>query len=145
MQLLIAIHLVSTLCMVGLIWFVQVVHYPMFDRVGPQQFAEYERIHQQRTTWVVAPFMLAELATAIGLVVIGPEGVSSAVIWCGLILLAAIWLSTALLQVPKHNLLKAGFATAVHRSLVSTNWIRTIAWSGRGVLAVIVTMTVTRP
>lgn len=143
MQLIIAIHLVSTLCMVGLIWFVQIVHYPMFDRVGPKQFAEYERMHQQRTTWVVAPFMLAELATAIALVALKPDGLRTAVVWTGLILLAGIWLSTAVLQVPKHNLLQSGFTAEVHRSLVNTNWIRTIAWSGRGVLAVIATMTVT--
>ena len=50
------LHAASTLSMVGLIWFVQVVHYPLFARVE-QGFIAYEQIHQQRTTWVVAPLM----------------------------------------------------------------------------------------
>jgi hypothetical protein len=45
-----------------------------------------------------------------------------------------IWLSTALLQVPRHRALEAGFDPAAHRALVATNWIRTVAWTARGFL-----------
>ena len=34
-------HAAATLFMVGLIWFVQVVHYPLFARVGPDAFVPY--------------------------------------------------------------------------------------------------------
>ena len=33
-ELVFHIHLLCTHAMIGLIWFVQVVHYPMFDSVG---------------------------------------------------------------------------------------------------------------
>ena len=59
-----ALHMFSTLAMVGLIWFVQVVHYPLFSSVGQSPFPEYERLHQKRTTLVVAPLMLIEALTA---------------------------------------------------------------------------------
>ena len=32
-------HLAATLYMVGVIWFVQVVHYPLFARAGAEGFA----------------------------------------------------------------------------------------------------------
>jgi hypothetical protein len=55
--------------------------------------------------------------------------------WTGLALVAAIWLSTAAIQVPCHAKLAAGFDAEVHARLVSSNWIRTVAWTARGLLA----------
>ena len=52
----------------------------------------------------------------------------------GIVLLAVVWISTGLLQVPCHNLLSKGFNVAVHERLVATNWVRTVAWSWRGLL-----------
>jgi hypothetical protein len=46
-----------------------------------------------------------------------------------------IWASTALWQVPAHRRLEHGFDPRVHGRLVSTNWVRTAAWSARGVVA----------
>ena len=57
-------HAASTWALVGLIWIVQLVHYPLMATVGTPQFPSYHAAHAQRITWVVAPLMLAELATA---------------------------------------------------------------------------------
>ena len=53
----------------------------------------------------------------------------------GLALLAAVWMSTALLQVPCHRKLARGFDPDVARRLVSSNWIRTVCWSLRLLVA----------
>jgi hypothetical protein len=47
-------------------------------------------------------------------------------------LVAVVWASTAVLQVPRHQTLAASFDAAAHADLVRTNWIRTVAWSARG-------------
>jgi hypothetical protein len=60
--------------------------------------------------------------------------ISSSQAWAGAVLVAAIWLSTALLQVPLHNRLQAAFSQEDARRLVATNWIRTAAWSLRAAL-----------
>lgn len=127
-------HLASTLFMTGLIWFVQVVHYPLFDGVGGADFAAYERRHRARTTLVVGPPMLLEAATAVALFWIRPAGAATGPLVAGLALLALIWGSTAFLQVPCHGRLTESFAASVHRRLVVTNWIRTAAWSVRALL-----------
>ena len=134
--MLLQVHALATLFMVGLIWFVQVVHYPMMADVGADTYAQYQHVHMQRTTWVVGPPMLAEAATAALLVFRRPPEVPAAWAWAGLALLALVWASTAFLQVPAHERLTAGFDPSVHESLVRTNWIRTVAWSLRGLLAV---------
>ncbi len=125
-------HLATTFYMVGLIWFVQRVHYPLFEAVGTTRFAGYEKLHVQRTNPVVGPPMLLEFGTGLALVAWPPPQVPAALPWLGLALLAAIWVSTALLQVPRHRDLARGFSSVAHRRLVTSNWIRTAAWSVRG-------------
>jgi hypothetical protein len=129
------IHLASTWFMTGLIWFVQVVHYPLFNQVGESVFSRYETIHTQSTTWVVGPVMLAELFSAGWLLWLAPEGIPGWKLWAGAGLLGIVWVSTALLQVPQHGILASGFDQRAYETLVSTNWIRTVGWSLRGLLA----------
>lgn len=124
----------GTLFMVGLIWFVQVVHYPLFAAVGPELFEAYETIHNRKTSWVVMPPMLIELFCAIALIWIRPSGLAAWPVYMGLLLLVIVWLSTFLLQVPQHAVLMNGFDIEAHRKLVSSNWIRTVGWTLRGFL-----------
>jgi hypothetical protein len=125
--------------MVGLIWFVQLVHYPLFGSVGADHFADYERQHMRRTGWAVGLFMPAEAVTGVWLVVTPPVGVSTALTLAGLALLVVIWISTAVFQAPTHFRLAKGYDAVVGRRLVLTNWIRTVAWKARGVLVLFMT------
>ena len=126
-------HAFSTLSLVGLIWTIQLVHYPLFLRVPREQFGAYEGEHMRRITWLVGPLMLAEAVTAVLLLVKLPADSGAPV---GLALLFVIWLSTATIQGPLHaQLAKGGFDEAKIRRLVRSNWIRTVCWTTRGVLA----------
>ena len=132
-KLLLLTHAAATLFLVGLIWFVQVVHYPLFAQVGAGEFIAYAASHGQRTTYVVTGPMLVELITAVWLVVRGvPGGAPTVVAWVGLALVAAVWLSTFFLQVPQHTALASGFQPEPWRVLVTSNWLRTAAWTARG-------------
>jgi hypothetical protein len=135
MEVLLALHTFATIMMAGLIWFVQLVHYPLFLFVGASDFARYEREHTRRVTWVVAPLMAIEALTAIVLVILvaGINMRVAAIV--GLLLLVAIWASTALLQVPCHRKLSTGFDLSTARRLVTTNWMRTLAWTARAGVA----------
>lgn len=132
---LLLFHAAATLYMAGLIWFVQVVHYPLMGKVGAEGYPDYQHAHERLTTWAVGPPMLMELICALWLVVAPPAGVAPWLAYTGLALVTALWLSTAFLQVPRHRELESGFNDASHRRLVQSNWLRTVAWSLRGVLA----------
>ena len=127
-------QLASTLPLVGLIWTIQLVHYPLFELVGEESQVDYQKQHMNRITWVVAPLMLIELVTVGLLWVLAPFDVWAIV---GALLVAVIWASTVIIQVPCHGRLAAGFDRAIHRRLVDSNWIRTIAWTLRGAVAVV--------
>ena len=129
------VHLAATWFMVGLIWFVQLVHYPGFALVHETAFRGYQERHTERTGWVVAPVMLVEAMTALLLIPYGPADAPGWALWTGLALLAVIWGSTALVQMPLHARLLGAYDRASQRRLVRGNWPRTIAWSARGVIA----------
>ena len=127
--------------MTGLIWFVQVVHYPLYTRVGLAEFPLYHADHARLTTWVVAPVMLVELVAAV------VRRTSLTATWTaagfnavtvrqarraadlGLALTLVNWVSTALIQVPLHGRLDEGFDAGTIAALVGSNWVRTVAWS----------------
>ena len=127
-------NVVSTLFMVGLIWMVQIVHYPLFNDVGQENYVRYQQRHQSNITYVVAPVMLVELATSILLLVYPVAGLDKSLVYVGIGLVILVWLSTALIQVPCHEKLVKGFNETAYHWLVNSNWIRTVAWSGRGVI-----------
>jgi hypothetical protein len=129
------VQFVATLFMTGLIWFVQVVHYPLMASVGAEVFAKYEVAHRRRTTIVVGPMMLLEAASAVALVFPPCVELAPIAAWSGVCLLLIIWISTAALLVPCHECLANGFDPRAHRRLVVSNWIRTAAWTLRSGIA----------
>ena len=130
MEWLLPVHYAVTWALVGLIWTIQMVHYPLFAQVGPEHFVAYHRRHTREITLVVGPLMLAELVTAALLVL---EGNRDPWLLASLPLLALMWISTGFVQIPLHNTLTTGFDAHAHRRLVTTNWWRTAAWSARGI------------
>jgi len=131
---LLLIHAAATLFMFGVIAVIQIVHYPLFALVGNGGFTLYQQSHMRLITIVVVPPMLIELLTAVLLVWWAPPEVTGWQVGIGLVLVALIWASTALVQAPVHQQLTDGFRERLHQRLVQTNWLRTIAWAARSVL-----------
>ena len=127
-------YIASTWAMFGIIWFAQIVHYPLFSKVGTESFNAYQYSNLRRTVFIVIPLQMVELVTALLLVWRIPAGLTPAQVWINLVLIGITWISTATLQVPNHQKLARGFVQKTHDILVSTNWIRTVAWSVRGVI-----------
>lgn len=135
MKALLAVHLLCSIGMFGVIWIVQLVHYPLFDRVELESYPEFQKAHEARISFVVLPMMLGELATGIWLAFDCPAGLKQ-VWWVGLGLIGLAWATTFFLSVPAHRILANGFDVEAHRRLVLTNWLRTIAWTGHAGVAI---------
>jgi hypothetical protein len=121
--------LASTAFLTGLIWIVQLVHYPAFVYISSERFLEFHKLHSTNITFVVMPAMLLELALSIYVLYDSQENIS--LYWALFLLLVGIWASTFFLQVPLHNRLALGKDEEIISKLVSTNWIRTFLWSLR--------------
>ena len=128
MSVFLVLHLVASFALLGLIWTIQVLHYPLFARVQPAAFPQYHAGHMRLTTLVVAPLVLLEALTAACL---WYYGMRQGWFLASLVPLIVIWGSTFFLQVPLHARLAMNFDGEVHRKLVRTNWLRTVSWSLR--------------
>lgn len=122
--------------MAGIIWFVQVIHYPLFAAVTGPGAAEYARDNQARTAFVVVPPMLVEAVAAGWLVVWPPAAIGRGPAVVGLTLVGLLWFSTLAVQMPLHaRLAREGHAAGVIATLVRSNWPRTLLWTARAILA----------
>lgn len=128
------INCAVTWYLTGVIWFVQIVHYPLMDYVGVDPFQAYEAAHRDRVPWVVAIPMLTELGTAAVLALRSPTAFDKRWFEFGFYLALVQLLSTFLWQVPLHQQLQGGYDPNLVGQLVSSNWLRTIIWSARSVL-----------
>ena len=133
-QTALLLNFVATWAMVGVIWFVQLVHYPLLSIVPVENAASIAIVHQRRTGFVVGPPMAVEGVTTLFLLWSRPDGVSLWMPWVAAVFLAIALGSTVLLSVPRHERMVRQPDTKTGRELVLTNWPRTLAWSVRGVL-----------
>ena len=131
-----AIQAIASGMMCGIIWFVQVIHYPLFAMVPPADSASHARENLRRTRPVVLVPMILEAVSAAWIAFFAPPGISRLAAVAGLALLAAIWISTAFVQMPLHGRLARGEGglETVDR-LVATNRVRTLLWTLRALLS----------
>ncbi len=139
------LHLIATVFMTGVVWIIQMLHYPLFNMVGRENFAAYEAAHTNLITVVVMPAMLLELIFTAIIFFAPPSNIPSSLSWLNAVLLAVIWFSTAFLQVPQHRVLSGGFNETAYRMLVNSNWIRTVAWSAKALIATVMVWSAMRP
>jgi len=124
----------GTMFMVGLIWFVQRVHYPLLALVDLDQQISVGSEHQHRTAQVVGLPMAIEGLTTLTLLIDQPAHVGWWLPWIGAVLLAISLGSTIFLSVPLHQKMINQPSVEIGQKLVATNWPRTISWTLRGVV-----------
>ena len=123
------LHLIATSVMVGVIWVIQLVHYPSFHFVELKQYTTFQRFHMARISYVVIPAMLTELFTLF-LIVISMDQIDTFVL-ASAVLLIFIWLMTAVFFSGVHQKLTLGYDQTVVDKLVKLNWGRTLLWTLR--------------
>ena len=130
-------NLMTTCALIGLIWTVQIAVYPLYARIDPASFPAWHAAWMRRITVVVGPLMLAEAAAAVWLLLAPPPTLCAPAPYVAFVLMFVNWLATAFLLVPCHRRLEEGFDAEAHGRLVRLNWIRTLAWSARGIVLLI--------
>ena len=127
----------ATLYLWGVIWTVQLVHYPLFARVGAADWAVYHAAHTRLMTLVVLPAMVTELGTAGLLALVRPPWLAPGLLWAGFVLAALTWAVTFFVSVPLHDTLGRGFDPAAIARLVGTNWLRTAFWTAHALVLLV--------
>jgi hypothetical protein len=122
------VNLGATLLLTGVSWFAQVVHYPLFARVGAPGWPGYAAEHGRRATFAVGVPMLIELVSAVWLIAAPPPWLPRGIA-AGLAMLVGIaWAATWRLERPLVARLAGRFDRRAHQALVVTHWVRVLAW-----------------
>ncbi len=164
MSLILFSNIIVTSFLVGLIWFVQIVHYPIFKEVGKQNFHQFHLAHTTLTGKVVILPMLLELGLSFWLVwegyeincVLTTNQVSENMVmrmgnfylysFIALFFTILLWILTAWIFVPLHGKLgdeNKGYDLEIMKKLVSRNWFRTFFWSLQLLFLIYMVMEVT--
>ena len=126
-ELLLKVNLLSTSVMVGVIWVIQLLHYPSFHFINDQKYIEFQHFHMQRISFIVVPVMLIELASALLLAYFFESSLT--IILLALVL--GIWAITFIFFTNMHQKLTDGYDHSIVDRLVQINWSRTALWSLR--------------
>lgn len=116
--------------MMGLIWLVQLSHYPAFDFFSEKDFKKFHDFHLKETTWAVIFAMVLELGSGL-LLFFRYQEIPLSLKMTIIINFCVIgtWISTFVFSVPIHNQLNIKKTSKLIKKLVTTNWPRTILWT----------------
>ena len=138
-RLIVIAHLSATLFMVGLIWTIHYVHYPLFAKVGEQTYVDFQTAHVERIGKLLLLPWLTEGVTLIAILALAFLGTHKALRIPTLInsaAMAVVLVISGFWSAPAHGKLADGFDKAVHDQLMTANLIRTLAWSLCGICAI---------
>lgn len=132
-------HMASTFFMVGLIWTIHVVHYPLFAYVGESTYVSFQAEHVDRIGKLLLLPWLTEGVTLLGILLLAFFGTRRDLrlpaFLNGLGMAIALVIS-GVWSAPAHGELADGFDAAVHHRLMNANLVRTLAWTLCGISAV---------
>jgi hypothetical protein len=111
--------------LVVLIWVVQLIIYPGFKFINPNQFNHWHKRYMWLITFVVAPLMFIQ-AGLVGYQVAYFPGTLSIL---SAMVVVLIWILTFFYAVPVHNRLSLQYEIKDIKLLMRVNWPRTVLWS----------------
>jgi hypothetical protein len=122
-------HLIFTSLMVGVIWVIQLVHYPSFHYVKKDNYPLFQRFHMQRISIIVMPLMIIELLS--GSYLVYDRLYLNIYFLSSILILLVIWLLTAVIFSGLHQRLEQGYDESLVNKMILYNWIRTSLWTLR--------------
>ena len=120
--------------MVGMIWTIQTVHYPLFSEVGAESYVQYQAAHVDRIGPLLVVPWLGEGLTLLALIWIAFLGGRRSLrvsIGIGAGAMAVVLVISGFWSAPAHGELADGFDADVHDRLMAANLVRTLAWTVR--------------
>lgn len=118
-------HALAVFGLFGLIWTIQLVHYPMFKLIEAPHWPRFHRYHSRNISFIVFPLMLVELLTSLQLFL----GESTFTHNLSLACAVTSWLLTIVVFIPLHNKVASRPIPDLLQRLVRLNWLRTFVWT----------------
>jgi hypothetical protein len=130
----VAVHALATWFLIGLIWTIHVVHYPLFAEVGPDNYTAFQRAHVARIGPLLALPWITEGITTLGLLVLARSRRERLLVGIACAAAAGVLLISGFASAPAHGELADGFDQQVHGRLMDWNLLRALLWTAKGAI-----------
>lgn len=134
---LIVVHLAATWFLVGIIWMIQLIHYPSFSSIDTAKYANFQQTHMRGMGRLIGLPWLIEGLAVLALFAVAPDFPTRLLALVGGLLEATVIGVTILSSIPAHEALSTGYSPTAHERLLRSNWVRTAAWTARGIIAIV--------
>ena len=124
--------------MVGVIWVIQLIHYPSFHFIEKDNYIKFQEFHMKGISIIVIPAMIIEILSGFFLLIYYFN--SSFLFGSSVFILISIWIITFLFFTKLHNSLTSGYKESIVDRLVFINWGRTILWSSRLIILIYINL-----
>ena len=127
-------NLIVSSILLGLILVIHFVHYKSFNFIDIEKFVEFHKFHTKNISFLVIPLMIIEVVISI-IICYFYFSILSLI---NLSLVALIWITTFLLQVPSHNKLSTGKSITEIEKLVSGIVFRVYLWVFKAIVSTLI-------
>lgn len=136
-ELLLLFHAFTTWMIGGIILFVQVVYSPLYNRYK-DLIAEYQKKNLIHMGNLMAPIFFLEVVSACILVfVLRTNTVYRTLAFINLGLIVTIWVVNGIMRLRSGEVKEFILIHKIHKILLSSNWFRTICWTIRGFIVLL--------
>ena len=108
------------------IWTVQIIIYPSFFEVDEKRFAAWHDRYMTQVSFLAAPLMITQVLILGWLLI---QSIPDPSLLAQSILVLFVWIVTVFVSIPCHRVLAVKKDGPQIARLVSSNWLRTAAWS----------------
>ena len=124
-------HCIATYIMVGVIWVIQLVHYPSFHFIDKKKYKSFQNFHMNKISYIVLPTMLVELFTGFIIFFDFSFIQGDFIFYISIFFLLCIWAITGFVFTKLHNELLKGYDELLIQKIIKWNWSRTLLWTFR--------------
>jgi len=131
-------NLISTLLIAGILWFVQLVHYPLFNEIPAKNMVNYGYYHMQKISGIINLLFIVDFITIVFLLLLVNSDLSATLMVINISIFLFIVFLTRITFLPIHQQLSKNPNSTLIAKLINLNWIRTLVWSLKVIFLLII-------
>ena len=131
-------HLLLCIGVTAILWFMQIVHYPLLPYVDAGKWTQFSEKRRMFTTMVIYPLMAFEALTGIALILIATQSKTYGLLATSIVLLIALLIYTLAYLNPQFKKINSPDDVANQQRFLKLHWVRTIGWTIRVMLFVLI-------
>lgn len=129
-------HILLCIAVTAIVWFMQVVHYPLLGYVDADRWEEYREKRRTLTVMITYPLMAFEALTGFTLILLATQSPAYPYLAFSLVLLVGLLIYTFMYLNPQLKKITGPGDADGQKKFIKLHWIRTAGWSLRLLLLI---------